>query len=933
MKEDFWDNLKDKEFDKIYHPDGKWIALTHFTLLEKIELGFIFYDTTPFYSLQLKITAGGAKGLEFEITYTKVTDTIGLFAAKFGLPDKLRTFTVGAASVTLPTLSLDIYTNGNWKADLGFPDGDDWSNCFRIEAQAGPVPVVGYGGFYVASLSSATAPDIFKGTYPSILSFGLAARLGVGKDFTAGPLKAGVSITFFGIIQGAVGYLTSGGFENIFSEPDALSLQGQFGLIGEIYGSIDFVIISASVNVRLEASVGIILKYEPHAPGGGDGSILLYVEASVSVSVTVSINCGLFTIHIGFSFDATFRFQWQLAGPSSDSSSQALFMAQARIAHGARLRVAEAQSLPLCPGLSPKLPLTFVPDFTVVFPASGPGVPWFATSLAVPYDNAPKPNPTYADFKPFEALATQLATFALVQALNLPAYNSTVWLESDPNSGRIGLRDIDQEPDLLTGWIDYDAILGQLALFNEATLAAPDLSQLGQLYATIFPMPPFLNLETKGRLSPTGSAEEFNYQFQSKNPVPPSYVQQIDTYFNQLFVNRTSPSSHVGMFEARAQDSGTPLVQEIFLDYFKGLIRATVHQLLVSLENLGDPSSPLDALFIKAVAGPQSGPPAPGRMGGVAGQMASIARGGVRLPTLGQSFTIPDGSPQPTTNPLYALLWQEFPVGGFAKPPSYTVTLTNPDGTQHWLTGSATFTITNDNTGVAPFTGINLSQLTVPGTPTPIPQTQVGPQSFPFRNAIVWTRAQTPSSLSLRPFPPNLARLQISEGEAISVLVKSRSTDGAYLPDGTLLNAGDVTFATMINLTVKQIPGSATGSFLKDVFALSGASQADEALLGRILAVLKPPSQERPVVAIQILYPTPNQQSGLTSAQVDPTKVFVLRTNTTTVSQPPPGALAAMLPSDLEGVAVAANLDLSGDGGYGFIQIIQQATVTNAPGR
>ena len=134
---------------------------------------------------------------------------------------------MGAASVTLPTIGVDVYTNGNWKLDLGFPDGDDWSVCFQVQAMAGPVPVTGSGGFYIASLSSATDPDVFKGKdYPSILAFGFAARLGVGKDFTAGPLKAGISVTFFGIIQGAAGYLNGGGSDNIVKKPDALSLQG-----------------------------------------------------------------------------------------------------------------------------------------------------------------------------------------------------------------------------------------------------------------------------------------------------------------------------------------------------------------------------------------------------------------------------------------------------------------------------------------------------------------------------------------------------------------------------------------------------------------------------------------------------------------------------------------------------------------------------------
>ncbi len=924
MKGDFWDALKDKKYSEIYHPDGKWIIITHFTLLEKIEIGFVFYDVTPFYSLLLRITAGKSfKGFSFEITYTKVTDTIGLFAAKIALPDSLRTFEVGAASVTMPTIGIDVYTNGNWKLDLGFPDGDNWSVCFRVQAMAGPIPVTGSGGFYIASLSSATDPDVFVGkNYSSILAFGLAARLGVGKDFTAGPLKAGVSLTFFGIIQGAVGYLSGGGTDLFVKEPDALSLQGQFGIIGEIYGSIDFVIVKASVNVRIEASVGIVLMFEPAA--GNDGSVMLYVEASVSVSVTVSIDCGLFSIDISFSYHATFRFDWQLAGQKSTNNARLMFVAQ--IAATGRL-LAAPQQVALCPGLPAALPLTCLSEFTVVFPDSGTvGAPWLVTSLAIPYDNAPPTSPTYADFKPFEAVTTQLATFALMHALGLKAYNSPVPLVgADQNT--LGLKDIDSMPDLLTGWIDYPTLLSQLALF-QGSIGVPQKNPKdpnGTVYhATTFPMPPFLTLTTKGRLGPGGAAEDFGYQFLTKNPVSVDYLKAVDEYFNTMFVNRTSDSSHEPMFRARAvANTTTPLSQEILLDYFKGLIRGAVHELLVMLQNSGNSQAPLDTLFIGAV-GAQ-------RIKALAGQMASVVRGGVRLPYT-SGLTVPDGQALTTTNPLFALLWQQFPVGGFANKSSYTVALSNPDGSQKWLVANATQTITNDSGvyGVVPYQNLHESDVAKPNAPTPIPLTQTGPQAFAFQNPIVWTPPAPATPMSLRPFPPNLTRLQ-SQGGAFEVTVKSRPTGGAYLPQGKSVASANIVFATTVNLTIKQIPGDKKGSVLTDVYALSGASQADEALLGQILAVLKPPSTERPIAAIQILYPPDPAQPGLVSATANPTDVFVLRTNTTSVSQPPPG-LMAMEATIPEGVAVGADLDLSADGGYGFLQIVQQATVTNAPG-
>ena len=80
------------------------------------------------------------------------------------------------------------------------------------------------------------------------------------------------------------------------TEPDAIALKGQVGVIGQIYGTVDFVIIKASVNVKIEASVGIELNTE----SGTD--ISLWIEAKVSVGVSLSINLLIITIKISFSF-------------------------------------------------------------------------------------------------------------------------------------------------------------------------------------------------------------------------------------------------------------------------------------------------------------------------------------------------------------------------------------------------------------------------------------------------------------------------------------------------------------------------------------------------------------------------------------------------------------------------------------------------------
>lgn len=921
MQNDFWEKLKNKEFADIYHPNGRWIFVSDFTLLKLIEIGTVFYDVTPFYALQISLLGGAGKGFSFEITYTKVTDEIGLYAITIALPDTLRNFQVGVASVTLPTLSVNIYTNGDWKADLGFPSGDDWSVCFRVQAQAGPVPVTGSGGFYLAALSSATDPDVFKGTYQSIVAFGFALRLGVGKDFVAGPLKAGVSVTFFGIIQGAAGYLTSGGGD-IFRTPDALQLQGQIGIIGELYGSVDFVIIKASVNVRLQASIGLVLTYEPKVAGGGDGSILLYIEASVSVSVSVRINLFFFKVTISFSFRASFRFEWQLVG--SNSAKAALLAS-----HRAVRALVAPTALPLLPGLAATLPLLYLPEVTVVFPnATDAGAPWLAVSLGIQYDPAPPQNPPYAAFKPFEAVTTQLATFAVMHALNLPSYDSIVQLNDDPHAGTIGLLSLDSDPELLTDWLTYENVLGQLGNF-QAEVAAPR----AETQATAFPMPPFLQLATTGRMNGT-SPDEFSCVFQTKNPVAESYLETVDAYFNQLFVNRTpaAPSDAQAEASGSGTDPLTPLSEVIFFDYFKGLIRGAVHQLLVTMQNQGLGQAKLDTLFSAAAGAPT--PDAQSLFQQLAGQMSSSMRSGIRLP-YADGLTVPAGPVDPDTNAMFALLWQEFPVGGFGDSGCYTIALTKPetnaDPLQDWIALDASYVLSKSS--IDGYSGLTAGALTQPGSPAPIAFTDTGPQSFAFQSPIVWTSAEG-RTRTLQPFPPSLSRLQRAEGSAaIDVLVKSRTADGPYQPDGTPLPSGDVQFATSVGLTVRQIPDGSQGGVLKDVFALSGASQADESLLGSILDDLR--GGNRPIAAIEILYQTAAGEPGLVSAVIDPSQVFALRTNTTSVSQPPPSLTAraeATVPPVPPGVSVGATVDLGQDGGYSFLQIIQQATVTNAAG-
>ena len=659
------------------------------------------------------------------------------------------------------------------------------------------------------------------------------------------------------------------------------------------------------MNVRLQASVGVVLAMQRSIPNSGE--ILLYVEASVKVSVKASINLGLFSISISFSFNASFRFEWKLLDQQSNANVLAALGEFAALPP-----VAAPAVLPLCAGFTADLPLWYLPEATVVFPEStGTGSPWLVSSLGTEFDPQPPKEPTYADFKPFEKLTAQLVTWALwnVQGQPDPADSFTMTL------GELTL--LDQNPEKLVGWIDYSALLAELAVFAQAEVTFPTKPTNGtELNGTVFAMPPFLHIATNGRLNASKQADDLDFTYSSKNGVTQAYVDSVSNAFNQLFVNQEQSSNGN---EDLTAGTKVPLSEVVFVNYFTGLVRSGVHELLVAPQNSGKESEAVNALIIQSVG--------TGTFASLAGQMSSSFRGGLRFPYT-DGLTVPGGTPLPTTNPLYALLWQEFPVGTLdATTKKYSVKLTNADAQQTWLKSDVTWDLTES--WVVPYTEVTAEDILAPTAPTQLPFTDIGPPAFAFENAIVWTQSDD-TAVSLRPASRSMATLQQTTSQAISMLVQSRPAGQAFMAPGTPLPRDAFTWATRVDLSISQVPDTQSGGAgrnapLADVFALSGASQQDQALLEMVIRELE---GNDPIESIQILYQESAGASGLTSKAVNTDEVFALRTNTTTVTAPPVSLNLAFALTEQPGVPVGATIDEDA----AFLQIIQQSAVTNAAG-
>ncbi|WP_233968917.1 LysM peptidoglycan-binding domain-containing protein [Pectobacterium polaris] len=276
-----------------YDAGSNWLIGTRFTAMSTVQLSVVFND--PYlYGLLIQLSgsrAGALAGLRFEVLYRKISDSIGVYHIELTLPDAMRHIEMGEVSITLPIVTIDIYTNGNFRIDVGFPPSlTDFSRSGSVQV----FPFIGYGGFYFAVLNGTTSssvPTITNGTFSPVLELGLALQVGVGKTISLGILSGGISITVGGQVQGVLAWFNPTPAN--LSPERYIHLRGTVAVVGIVYATVDFGIIQASVNLTVYASVSLdVESYK---------AILIEISAGVSVRVSIKI----VFIRIHFSFSAT----------------------------------------------------------------------------------------------------------------------------------------------------------------------------------------------------------------------------------------------------------------------------------------------------------------------------------------------------------------------------------------------------------------------------------------------------------------------------------------------------------------------------------------------------------------------------------------------------------------------------------------------------
>ncbi|MEN3161292.1 LysM domain-containing protein [Tistrella mobilis] len=270
-----------------FQESSQWLIGLDVTLMGTATVKLVMNDPI-LYGVLIALQgpeAGTLSGFSFELLYKKVTDDIGVFHARLQVPDMFRQLDFGAVAITLGIITVDVFTNGNFKVDLGFPHKRDFSVSFGLQYG----PFLGKGGIYFGLLNGATStrvPAITNGTFSPVLELGLGLAVGVGREFNKGPLKAGLYLQVEVVFEGVLAW---------FHPDDAAAskamyywAQGTAALVGKVYGKVDFKVIGVDVSFEAYASATLTLA--------------AYRPTVIAMSVGVRVHASIKIVFVKFSF-------------------------------------------------------------------------------------------------------------------------------------------------------------------------------------------------------------------------------------------------------------------------------------------------------------------------------------------------------------------------------------------------------------------------------------------------------------------------------------------------------------------------------------------------------------------------------------------------------------------------------------------------------
>lgn len=305
-----------------YDAATNWLFGVDFTVNNMLNVKLVLNDPT-LYGLLITVKAKEGSVLEafdgfgLELLCKRVNAQVYMFRGELLVPAKYRSFQLGVVSLTLGIIRLEVYTNGGFYLDLGFPYNMDFSRSFVLEWSI----FTGRGGFFfgiMKDISRPNLPETTKGSFSPIVTLGIGLSVGLGRSFDFGIVKGGVSLEVFGILEGvyAIFHDKDNGRESTY-----YCVKATAGISGRLYLSVDFKIITVQASAEVTASAALTIQAYRASIVNVD--LALEVQASVKVLFVV--------IDFSFSFQHTVVFtmgQDEDAPWEEESGRQALFVSR-----------------------------------------------------------------------------------------------------------------------------------------------------------------------------------------------------------------------------------------------------------------------------------------------------------------------------------------------------------------------------------------------------------------------------------------------------------------------------------------------------------------------------------------------------------------------------------------------------------------------------
>ena len=574
--------------------DYGWLIGARFKLLGYIDVGLLFYDPV-IYGLHIGVSGGKLKGLDFQILYKKVNSNIGVYQLDLTLPDVVRRQQLGAVSITLPVISIQIYTNGDFKLDMGFPYNGDFSRSFALEVSI----FTGAGGFYFAKLSNATAggfglPATSKGEFNPVIAIGIGIKAGIGRSIDKGILKAELSLTMQAIMEGVFATYHPYAASQVDDEKLFYRIQAQLSLVGRIYGKIDFAIISASVEIM--ASIVIKAVVEAYK------DIELMFNASVTATASITIDFGLFDITISFSFSTSVSENFTITNPDGHNAPWLEMHAEPKSKFFYAL---DRQRTVLIPEMKWSQALVgFTKESVIDF--------WFYPNISLRYHDAKlnkrepiavalfaiKATAMTADASATESDFTRMAKAFLVWVLNAYFHNGSNILTQKVSIENLQeIYDYFNQEKFSAGEEEPFSAAELLNYFFNNCFEGVKITSCKEdtvsLSGGVVPVIPVLDLEIPNGENPPGRT---TINFETHNLYTAEELKKIKEYFREMMAQFEDRNEGFGAEKEKLSSTERSLAQYVFVDYFAMMAKYSIGAAMDTLKQLQQSIPPTKSL-------------------------------------------------------------------------------------------------------------------------------------------------------------------------------------------------------------------------------------------------------------------------------------------------------------------------------------------------